>query len=152
MIAIQKLDSNHRAILQRLWVLARKGYEYRLTVPVADVTQNEHPAMLDFAAWPAIAGDHSISAQDMLYNILHTKWILDVAGIAARLKNGLATSANKSERANKMRDVDMRLLHADPGYVTRAGANNVHFMLARPDVNTTGARTAFSPCPCRTGR
>ncbi len=139
LIAIQKLDSNHRAILQQLWTMARKGYENRLTTPVADATQNERPALLDYAAWPAIAGDHSTSAQDMLYNILHTDWILNVADIAARLKNGLAASTTKSERANKMRDADMRLLRADPGYVTRAGANNVHFLLARPDVNTTAA-------------
>ncbi len=36
-----------------------------------------------------------------------------------------------------LRDSDIKLLRADPEYVTRAGANNVHFMLARPNVGTT---------------
>lgn len=144
-IAIQKLDSSHRALLDRLWALARKGYESRLDVSVADAMQGEHPKYLDYAAFPAIAGDHSTSADNMLYNILHTDWIINVADITARLKTGLANSRNASERAGQLRDSDLRLLRADPEYVSRAGSNNVHFMLARPGVNTS-ARVYFDSC------
>ncbi len=143
--AIQKLDSARRAQLDRLWTLARKGYEWRLDVLVADATQGEHPKYLDYAAFPAIAGDHSTSADNMLYNILQTDWILKVADITARLKIGLANSKNTSERESYLRDSDLRLLRADPEYVSRAGSNNVHFMLARTGVNTS-ARTYFDSC------
>lgn len=144
-LAIQKLDSSHKALLDRLWALARKGYESRLDTMVADGTQGTQPKYIDYAAWPGIAGDHSTSAGDMLNNILHTDWILDVADVTARLKAGLAASANRSERAAELRDSDLRLLRADPDYVSRAGSNNVHFMMARPDVNTS-AGDYFNAC------
>jgi hypothetical protein len=145
LLAIQKLDSSERVVLVQLWKLARKGYENRLDVLVADATQNEHPKYLDYAAFPAIAGDHSTSAEDMLHTILNTDWILDVADVAARLKNGIAASKNRSEREGELRDSDLRLLRVDPLYVSRAGSNNVHFMLARPDVNTS-ANDYFATC------
>ncbi|MFZ4522663.1 MAG: hypothetical protein ACOYNC_13215 [Bacteroidales bacterium] len=144
-IAIQKLDSAHRAVLDQLWALARTGFESRLNLSVIDASQGEHPKYLDYAAFPAIAGDHSTSADDMLFNILHTSWILNVADVTARLKAGLADSKNESERAVKLRDSDLRLLRADPGYVSRAGANNVHFMLARPGAKTS-AGAYFDSC------
>ncbi|MEI7980240.1 MAG: hypothetical protein WCI71_01215 [Bacteroidota bacterium] len=143
--AIQKLDSTHRSLLDRLWALARKGHESRLSQSVADDTQNVAPLSLDYTAWPAIGGDHSTSSQNLLYNILQTQWILDVAGICARLKTGLDDAKNRSERINRLRDSDIRLLRADPEYVSRAGANNGHFMLARPAVNTT-AEAYFDTC------
>ncbi|MCX6268938.1 MAG: hypothetical protein NTW16_16555 [Bacteroidetes bacterium] len=143
--AIQKLDSAHRALLNRLWALARTGYESRLDESVADMTQGEHPKYLDYAAFPAISGDHSTSAENLLFNVLHTDWILNVADITARLKTGLAGSTSKSERSGQLRDSDLRLLRADPEYVTRAGSNNVHFMLARPGVNTS-AGAYFDSC------
>jgi hypothetical protein len=137
--AIQKLDSGHRARLDALWSLARKGYESRLDTSVADVAQGEHPDFIDYAAFPAIAGDHSVSAENLLNTVLHTDWILHVADVAAGLKNGLAAAHNSSERAAEMRRSDLRFLRVDPGYVTRAGSNNVHFMLALPDVEMNAA-------------
>jgi hypothetical protein len=145
LLAIQKLDSSHRAVLDQLWNWSRKGSESRLDVSVADTAQSGHPTCLDYAAWPAIGGDHSTSSENMLYNILQTEWILDVADITFRLKTGLANARNRSDRINKLRDSDIRLLRADPEYVSRAGANNGHFMLARPDVNTS-AEAYFDTC------
>jgi len=145
LLAIQKLDSTHRALLNRLWALARKGYESRLDALAADATQGEHPKYLDYAAFPAIAGDHSTSANDMLNNILHTDWILNVADVTAQLKNGLAAAKSRSETESALRNSDLRLLKADPEYVSRAGSNNVHFMLARPGVNTS-AGDYFDSC------
>lgn len=145
LLAIQKLDSSHRAILDQLWNWARKNHEARLSLTVIDLSQDEHPLCLDFAAWPAIGGDHSTSSQNMLFNILQTAWIMNVADIAARLKNGLANSKNRGDRINTLRDSDIRLLRADPEYVSRAGANNGHFMMARPGVYTT-ADVYFDSC------
>jgi hypothetical protein len=111
---IQKLDPVYRARLDGLWALARKGYESRLDVSVADTAQDEHPGFIDYAAFPAIAGDHSVSAENLVYNVLQTRWILHVADVAARLKNGLAKAHTTSERAAEMRASDLRFLRVDP--------------------------------------
>ncbi|MCW8806224.1 MAG: hypothetical protein OQK56_07175, partial [Ignavibacteriaceae bacterium] len=126
----------YRSELDMLWAEARKGYEERLTVTVIDATQTVDFTQLDYAAWPAISGDHSCSPKNLLYNVLETEWILEVANIAAELKIALADSRNRSELINALRDSDIKFQRADPEYATRAGSNNVHFLLARPDANT----------------
>ncbi len=137
LLAIQKLDSVHRAALDRIYAWARTGNESRLNTSVIDPDQTVNVKYLDYAAWPGIAGDHSTSANNMIFNILHTDWILEVANITANLKTGIAKSKNRSDVEMYLRDSDIKLMRADPEYVTRAGANNVHFMLARPDVKTS---------------
>jgi hypothetical protein len=137
LLAILKLDSAHRAALDRLYAWARTGYESRLDQSVIDPAQAADVKYIDYAAWPGIAGDHSTSAENLVFNILHTDWILDVANITARLKIGIAKSKNRSEIESHLRDSDIKLLRADPDYVSRAGSNNVHFMLARPAVSTS---------------
>jgi hypothetical protein len=134
--AIQKLDPARRDRFERLWTLAIRGHEGRLTARPADTGITGNTRVLDYASFPAIAGDHSTSASDMVGSILNSEWILKVSDVAMSLKEGLANSSNRSESLNKLRDSDLRLLKVDPDYVTRAGANNVHFLLARPDVNT----------------
>ena len=134
--AIQRLDPAHKHTLDQIWAEARRGYETRLTVAVADVTQSIHPKQIDYAAWPAISGDHSTSAENLVYNVLQTNWILGVADVAARLKIGIAAAKNKSELEGRLRTSDLLLLRVDPEYVSRAGSNNVHFMNARADVKT----------------
>ena len=144
-LAIQKLDPERRLLLDKLWAQARIGYEYRLSESVADVTLDEKPKYLDYAAWTAIGGDHSISPENMVHNILKTDWILDVADVAARLKNGIAAAKNKSEIEGELRNSDLRFLRVDPEYISRAGANYGHFMLARPEVNIS-ASDYFATC------
>ncbi len=136
--AIRKLSPERRAILDKLWADARLGHESRLSPFVADTAQGEKPAFIDYGAWPAIAGDHSVSAADLLNNVLNTEWILGVADIAAALKNNLANSSNRSDLINSLRDSDIKLQRVDPQYATRAGSNNVHFLLGRsdPEVDT----------------
>jgi hypothetical protein len=137
LLAIQKLSPENRAILDSLWAEARKGHENRLTDVVIDATQSIKPTRLDYAALPAISGDHSSSPENMLFNALQTDWILKVADITAQLKIDIANSKTRSQHINAIRNSDIRLQRADPKYVTRAGSNNVHFLLARPDVHTT---------------
>jgi hypothetical protein len=130
-LAIRKLDPTRRAVLDRLWVDARLGYETRFSLEAADSAQGEETTTIDYAAWPAIAGDHSVSGANLLYNVLETTWILEVADITARLKNRMANAESRSSRINYLRDSDLQLQRADPDYATRAGKNNVHFLLAR---------------------
>jgi hypothetical protein len=136
LLAIQNLSTEYRTILDQLWTEARTGYEERLTIAVIDATQSVNPTQLDYASWPAISGDHSCSPENMLYNVLQTDWILQVADIAAQLKIDLAKSENRHEHINALRDSDIKFQRVDPEYATRAGSNNVHFLLARPDADT----------------
>jgi hypothetical protein len=134
---IQKLNPHRKALLDTLWAAARIGYESRLSITPADFTSDENPGTIDYAAWPAIAGDHSVSAANMLSNVLESNWILKVAAVSARLKTELSDAgAERHDRINALRRSDISLLRVDPEYVSRAGANNVHFLIARPYAET----------------
>ena len=145
LLAIQNLSPEYRARLDRIWHEARMGYTIRLTESVIDPTQGLKPLQLDYASWSAIAGDHSSSPQDMLHNVLETEWILKVANIAAQLDVDIKSSKNNSQHINSIRNSDIRLQRADIEYATRAGTSNVHFLLARPEVNTD-ARAYLTSC------
>ncbi len=136
LLAIQDLAPENRLLLEQLWKEARRGYDARLTESVIDPTQGLKPSRLDYASWFAIGGDHSCSSKDLLHNVLQTKWILEVADVAARLKKQIAESKNSVQHDNAIRESDISLLKADPQYATRAGSNNVHFLLARKNVDT----------------
>jgi hypothetical protein len=134
MLAVERLEPTARALLEQWWSEARAGHEARLCTQLVDPAPG-NPACIDFVAWPALAGDHSCSARDLLSTVLDTPWMLDVARISARLKKQLATATRRDQRINAMRTSDIELQRADLNYATRAGANNVHFLLARPDVD-----------------
>ncbi|HST11661.1 MAG TPA: hypothetical protein VLL05_14900, partial [Terriglobales bacterium] len=133
-LAVERLDPEQRALLQKLWLKARAGHEARLCENVADASQGTNPSCIDYAAWSAIAGDHSCSARDMVGIVLDAPWILSVARVSARLKVRLAAGKRHDQHVNTVRDSDMALQRTDPDYVTRARSNNAHFLLARPDV------------------
>jgi hypothetical protein len=161
-LAVEKLDPERRALFDRLWGEARVGHEQRLCAADADPQQGVTPSCIDWAAFSAIAGDHSCSAASMLDTVEKSPWILAVADVAAQLKVDLARievkgppgqlDANpvrdlqgylesESVRAalvNALRTADTRLQRADPEYATRAGSNGAHFLLPRP-------RTDVSP-------
>jgi hypothetical protein len=172
--AVQNLDAEHRADFDRLWNNSRTGFEKRLCDNAADSAQGLKTDCLDWAAFSAIAGDHSCSSQEMLEYILTEDWLLEVADISAQLKSNLAAipveefykedglfsdsdntirdqirkEGNRAKRANALHAVNIQLLRADPHYATRADANSAHFLIARPDSNTTNqeyARLALSP-------
>ena len=142
LLAVQDLNPERREALDQLWSSARHGFEQRLCAVVADRAQAPKPSCLDWTAWPAIAGDHSCSGADMLSTILESRWILDVARVAAHLREDLAGVDKPTKRVNVLRSSDIQFQHADPGYATRAASNNVHFLLARPGPETTGAEYA----------
>jgi hypothetical protein len=133
-LAVQRLDLEQQALLQKLWSEARSGHEARLCEPVADPAQGANSNCIDYAAWTAIAGDHSCSARDMLNTVIDAPWIIGVTRVSARLKSHLATAERRDQRVNAVRDSDIALERTDPEYVTRASSNNAHFLLARPDV------------------
>lgn len=131
-LAIERLDPAQRALLQKLWSEVRVGHEKQLCAQVIDTSQGSNPTCIDYAAWTAIAGDHSCSARNMLDEILGAPWILNVERASQHLKTQLAAAKRRDQRDNAVRTSDLALLRADPEYVTRAGSNNAHFLLARP--------------------
>jgi len=157
-LAVETLDPDRRAIFDELWAEARVGNEKRLCAQGADTTQGVKPECIDWAAMPAISGDHSCSSQQMLDMVTNSQRVLELADIAAQLKLDLAqvpklppagpdaggtsrisdlrrqleTEAARAQRTNALRVADIRLQAADPEYATRAGSNNAHFLLARP--------------------
>jgi len=131
LMAIQQLDAPYKTLLDNYWSELRVGNENRLTANVIVPMQSGTIQHLDFAAWPAISGDHSCSPADMLQTVLHSNWILEVASIAAELEHGLAEASGRTKHINTLRKSDMQLMRADNAYVTRAGANSVHFLLPR---------------------
>ncbi|MBL8349664.1 MAG: hypothetical protein JNL87_05075 [Burkholderiaceae bacterium] len=162
-LGVQTLDAERKARFERLWHEARAGQERRLCEQAADARQGVAPECIDWAAFSAIAGDHSCSSRNMLDNVLKTDWILQVADVSAQLKLDLgriAVTARpelnlkdrnlvadlqrvvedeglRAERQNALRTADIRLQRADVEYATRAGANNAHFLLPRPRTDTT---------------
>ena len=84
-LAVQRLEPAAHAVLEQLWSEARTGHEARLCAQLVDTAPGD-PVCLDYAAWPAIAGDHSCSARDLLNTVLDTPWMLKVARISAQLK------------------------------------------------------------------
>lgn len=133
LLALERLEPAKRSVLDKLWSEARVGHEARLCAQIADPSQGANPTCLDYASWTAISGDHSCSANDMLSTVLNSPWILKVAGVSAHLKSRLASATRSDQRFNAVRDSDIALLRSDPAYVARAGSNNAHFLLARPD-------------------
>jgi hypothetical protein len=160
-LAVQQLDVRRAAEFQQMWAETRAGAENRLCDAGADGTQSLAPACIDWAAWSAIAGDHSCSSAQMLSTAREAPWILGVADVAAQLKVDLAriaetapapadsgtgvsklrrrfeTETVRAARINALRTADLRLQRTDPEYATRAGANNAHFLLPRPTTDVT---------------
>ena len=173
-LAVKALDAERGAQFDRLWNEARVGHEQRLCPSGADSAQGLAPACIDWAAFTAIAGDHSCSSRNMLDNVLKTDWILQVADVSAQLKVDLGRisvtappevnvrdktllvdlqrlmedSALRADRLNALRTADTRLQRADAEYATRAGSNNAHFLVPRPRTDTTArdyAQLTLSP-------
>lgn len=133
-LAIQQLSSDNREILERIWIQVRMGYEDRLSASILNPQHGLDSEVLDLASWPAIAGDHSCSPEQMMDIILRSDWILNVDHIATRLQLDLAKAKRPDQTINAIRNSDIRLQRADVKYATRAGANHVHFLLARDSV------------------
>ncbi|HWE22779.1 MAG TPA: hypothetical protein VG496_02450, partial [Myxococcales bacterium] len=128
---IAALSSSERDALQRLWTQARTALPNRFCEGITAGDQGMKPACIDFAAWPALAGDHSCSPRHLSRQVVPGDWVLAVAKIAAETKASLAKAQGRVETLNAIAGSNLELQRADPEYATRAGANNAHFLLPR---------------------
>jgi len=136
-LAIQKLDPQYQSVLQELWSTARKGHESRLTDSVIQKNAGLNPDRIDYATWFGLAGDHSCSPKQLLNTVIESDWVLKVAAVSAHLEKNIKDAKSESAQINYLHESDVQFQRVDPDYATRAGSNNVHFLLARPNVNTS---------------
>jgi hypothetical protein len=126
--AIGRLPDDARAFYRELWIAA--GAPKACPEPVT-VLQGPAPACVDFAAWSAIAGDHSCSPRQLLDEVLPSDWILRVASVGAVARLGLASARDEHDVLTYWAESDVGLERADPEYSSRAVTNNAHFLVAR---------------------
>lgn len=129
--AIRQLPAAARAVLDRLWVEARVDYPTVLCDTMAAGDQGVKPACVDFAAWPALAGDHSCSPRDLVKGVLPSDWVLSVSKVAAETKVELAEAGSRESKNNRLATSNLKLQSADPEYASRAQSNIAHFLLPR---------------------
>jgi len=133
--AIARLSPADRKALEALWKEAHPALPPTTCEPLSAGDQGLKPTCIDFAAFPALSGDHSCSPKEVLEKVLPSKWILEVARVSAETKAALASSGTRNERLNAAATNNLKLQVADPEYATRAGANNAHFLLPRTGDN-----------------
>jgi hypothetical protein len=142
--AIVALPPEERAALDQLWTEARANYTASACPTLAAGEQGLEPPCLDFAAWPALAGDHSCSSRDLAVDVVPGPWVLAVAKVAAETKADLASATSREQKINRIAASNMHLQGADPDYASRAGSNIGHFLLPRnTDDATTYVRSAI---------
>jgi hypothetical protein len=134
--AWQLLDPDAQAFYGALWTRARDGYTPGLCAePVAGDHAPASPSpelspCIDFAAWAAIAADHACSPDELIDDVLPASWVHGVARVSSEVGRELADATDKEARENLWVKSNLRLQNVDDEYVTRAGANNAHFLLS----------------------
>jgi hypothetical protein len=129
--ALRNLPPDQRVPFAELWAAARIGRESRFCSMTVDGDGREKPSCIDLAAWPAIAGDHSCSPDQLVEKTLNSEWILKVGGVGAETKVELEKSKNRDSTLNVWAASNLDLQFADPEYATRAGSNIGHFLMTR---------------------
>jgi hypothetical protein len=126
-----RLPDAARAALVRLWTQARVGYSPVLCATIAAGEQGVEPSCVDFAAWPALAGDHSCSPRDLVTSVVPSDWVLAVSRVGAETKVELAEATSREQRKNRLATSNLQLQRADAEYASRATSNIAHFLLPR---------------------
>lgn len=130
-LALGRLDIEDRRVLDRLWAQARAGQGARWCASMAQHEQQMTPTCVDFAAWPALAGDHSCSARELVNQALPSDWVLPVMAVATETEVALATTRSREDKLNALATANLHLQQVDPEYATRADSNIAHFLLPR---------------------
>jgi hypothetical protein len=128
---LQRLPPEQQRLVSELWTSARLGRESRYCATDVAEDGNPRPTCIDLAAWPAIAGDHSCSPDQLLTKTLTSDWILKVARVGLETKEGLAKAKGRDDQLNEWAASNLKLQSVDPEYASRAGANNGHFLITR---------------------
>jgi hypothetical protein len=73
-LALVGLDAERRSTIDGMWAEARMGHEDRMCATAAEPVQGEKPSCFDWAAWSAVAGDHTCSGQALVTTPDSSPW------------------------------------------------------------------------------
>jgi hypothetical protein len=142
--ALRDLPPGERKTLEQMWVGVRaiggKQVCERLVDPGAepiDVPRSERDtACVDYASFPALAGDHSCTAAELWSDAAKEAWAPRVVWVAAQTKARLAKATNEAQRTDVWSLSHLAMQYVDPRYLTRAEGNNAHFLVPRAPVES----------------
>jgi hypothetical protein len=139
--AVNDLPAAERKTLDAMWAEAQKlgGKQVcmKLVDPGAQPTTkfgDWEGICVDFAAFPALAADHSCSADELWADVSREPWAVKVVWVAARTKERLAATTNSAQRDDVWSLSHLAMQYVDPRYLTRAEGNNAHFLVPRGPV------------------
>ena len=128
--ALEKLSPAHQDVLAKMWTTATGGPQ-PLKNACASPLGGFDGSCLDLAAWPAIAGDHSCSPENLRKDVLPSTWVMQVSRVAVKLRRNLAEARNEHVRLDAWALSNLELELVDRDYSNRAAANSAHFLLPR---------------------
>ncbi len=141
--AVNDLPAAQRKTLDAMWAetqqLGGKQVCTKLVDPGAqpDVKYGEwEKVCVDFASFPALAADHSCSADELWADVSRELWAVKVVWVAARTKEKLATSTSSAQHEDVWSLSHLAMQYVDPRYLTRAEGNNAHFLVPRAPVQS----------------
>ena len=130
--ALERLSPPRQEAMARMWASATGGSQPMKNACTSTLGGYDG-SCLDLASWPAIAGDHSCSPENLRKDVVTSKWVMDVSRVAADLRRDLASARNENLRLDAWALSNLRLEAVDRDYSTRAAANSAHFLLPRTE-------------------
>jgi hypothetical protein len=140
--ALRGLPTAQRTTIGQMWVGVRaiggKQVCEKIVDPGAeptDVPRGEWDKVcVDFASFPALAGDHSCTAAELWSDAAKEPWAVKVVWVAAKTKERLASARDEAQRTDFLSLSHLAMQYVDPRYLTRAEGNNAHFLFPRAPV------------------
>ena len=130
--ALERLTPARQDVLARMWTAATGGPQ-PLKNACSTPLGGHDGSCLDLASWPAVAGDHSCSPENLRKDVLPSAWVMDVSRVAADLRRDLAQARNENVRLDAWALSNLKLEGVDRQYSNRAAANSAHFLLPRTE-------------------
>jgi hypothetical protein len=138
---VNDLQAGERKTLDAMWAEAQKigGKQVcpNLVDPGAQPTTkfgDWDGICVDFASFPALAADHSCTADELWADVSKEKWAVKVVWVASRTKDRLAKSESPAQHEDVWSLSHLAMQYVDPRYLTRAEGNNAHFLVPRGPV------------------
>ena len=140
--ALRELPAAQKKTIDQMWVGVRAIGGKQVCANVVDpgaeptgVPRGEWDKVcVDFAAFPALAGDHSCTAAELWSDAAKEPWAVKVVWVAAKTKERLASSKDEAQRTDFLSLSHLAMQYVDPRYLTRAEGNNAHFLFPRAPV------------------
>jgi len=140
--ALRELPVAQRKTLEEMWIGVRaiggKQVCEKLVDTGAEPTDvpkgQWDKVCVDYASFPALAGDHSCTAAELWSDAAKEPWAVKVVWVAAQTKARLAKAKDEAQRVDVWSLSHLAMQAVDPRYLTRAEGNNAHFLVPRAAV------------------